>query len=339
MAVALAQKRVGKYTVQFLNSPKIIAAAGVVGPKEGEGPLSSYFDAVISDEMYGQNTAEKAERRFLQHACDQALNTARLSTADIDLYLAGDLLNQLITATFTARRLSVPYVGIYNACATLTAGLALSAMLVDGDYADRILTGVSSHYQTAERQFRYPVELNIQRKKTNQRTVTGAGAAVVAREGIGPRITHATLGRVVDYDLKDANDMGAAMAPAAADTFLRHLEDTDRTVVDYDLVLTGDLANNGKPLFNALLKEAGISLENKHQDAGALIYSPQQQVQAGGSGAACSAAVFYGYVLKEMADTRWRRVLLIATGSLHSPLSCLQGESIPCIAHAVAVET
>jgi stage V sporulation protein AD len=338
MAVGLAQKRIGKYTVQFPNSPKIIAAASIVGPKEGDGPLGAYFDTVVADEMHGQNTAEKAERQFLQDACQLAISTARLTTDDISYYLAGDLLNQLITATFTARQLGVPYVGVYNACATLTAGLALSAMLVDGDFADRVLVGTASHYQTAERQFRYPVELNVQRKKTNQRTVTGAGVAVVAREGIGPRITHATLGRVIDYDLKDVNDMGSAMAPAAADTLLRHLQDTGCTIGDYDLVLTGDLANNGKPMFNALIREAGISLGDKHQDAGALIYAARQNVQAGGSGPACSAVVFFGYVLKEMANTRWHRILLIATGSLHSPLTCQQGESIPCVAHAIAVE-
>lgn len=325
--------------MQFPNSPKIISAASIVGPKEGAGPLGKYFDVVQEDYMRNEPSAEKAERRFLQDACDRALSNLQLQAGDVQFYIAGDLLNQVISATFVGRRLAVPYLGVYNACASIADAITLGAMLVDGDFADRTLVGVSSHYQSAERQYRYPIELNIQRKATNQWTVSGAGAAIIAREGVGPRITHATLGRVVDYGLKDPNDMGCAMAPAAADTFLRHLHDTGRTPGDYDLILTGDLAAYGKSMFNELVKEAGITMGGKHQDAGALIFSAEQQVKAGGSGAACSAVVFFGYVLKEMAAGRWHRVLLLPTGCLHSPVSYQQGETLPCIAHAVVVET
>lgn len=334
----MAAKRAGRWTVYLPNSPRIISAASIVGPKEGQGPLAQHFDVVEQDSMRGKTSPEKAERLFMQDACNRALAQIALRPEDVDYFLGGDLLNQVVTAAFVARDLQSPFLGLYGACATIGSALSLASMLVDGDYAARVLVATSSHYQTAERQYRYPIELNIQRKATNQWTVTGAGAAVVAKEGAGPKITHVTVGRVVDYGLKDTNDMGAAMAPAAADALLRHLADLGRTPGDYDLILTGDLAGYGKKMFNHLVSEAGITLGGKHQDAGCLIFSPQQEVGAGGSGCACSAVVFLGYVLRELASTRWQRVLLIPTGALFSPLTYQQGESIPCVAHAIAVE-
>lgn len=335
----MTSKRLGRWTVQFPGSPRIVSASSVVGPKEGEGPLRSYFDVVEQDPMRGETTAEMAERRFMEDACNRALGQISLASEDVDVFLGGDLLNQIISASFTARSLQIPFLGLYNACATIGAALILGAMLVDCDWVTTALVAGASHYQTAERQYRYPIELNVQRKPTNQWTVTGAGAAVLAKQGNGPRITQATIGRVVDYGLKDTNDMGCAMAPAAADTFLRHMADTSQTPGDYDLILTGDLASYGKKMFKELVKDAGIGLGSKHQDAGDLIFSQQQRVGAGGSGVACLAVVAFGYVLKEMAATRWHRVLLLPTGALHSPVTYQQGESIPCVAHAIVVET
>lgn len=340
MAVGVTtQKRVGRWTMTFPNTPRIISASSIVGPKEGDGPLGQYFDKIDSEYMRGELIAEVAERRFMQDACDQALSEAKLSIQDIDLFLAGDLLNQIITSSFVARKLEAPFVGLFNACATIGEALTLAATLVDGDFVARALVATSSHYQTAERQYRYPIELNIARADTNHWTVSAGAAAIIAREGMGPKITHATLGRVMDYGLKDVNDMGSSMAPAAADTLLRHFQDTGRTPGDYDLIMTGDLGAYGKKMFNLLVKEAGITLGGKHQDAGDMMYSQKQQAGAGGSGAACSAVTIFGYVLKEMANTRWHRVLVIPTGSLHNKVTYDHGESMPAIAHAVVLET
>ncbi|MGI6083071.1 MAG: stage V sporulation protein AD [Limnochordia bacterium] len=335
----MTSRRLGRWTVHFPGSPRIVSAASVVGPKEGEGPLRSYFDVIESDPMRGEACPEAAERRFMEEACNRAIRLLNLKNDDIDIFLGGDLLNQVITAGFTARSLQIPFLGLYSACATVGAALMLAGTLVDCDWVTTALVAASSHYQTAERQFRYPIELNIQRKPTNQWTVTGAGAAVIAKQGEGPKLTHATIGRVVDYGLKDTNDMGCTMAPAAADTLLRHLADTGRTPGDYDLILTGDLAAYGAKMFRHLVKEASIGLGNKHQDAGQLIFSSQQKVGAGGSGCACVAVVGLGYVLKEMAAGRWHRVLLLPTGALFSPVTHMQGESIPCVAHAIVIES
>lgn len=340
MSVAVQQlvKRVGQRTVTFDKAPKIAGHYTVVGPREGAGPLGSYFDYITQDYMYGEISAEKSERKYLAHACREALARAQVSTDQVQYFISGDLLNQIVASTFVARDLGIPYFGIFGACSTSVEGLALGAMLVDGGFAERVLVSTASHYQTAERQFRYPIEMNIQRKATNQWTVTGAGAAVLSRDGSGPRVTAATIGNVVDYGLSDVNDMGSAMAPAAAETLLHHFRDTGRTPGDYDLIVTGDLSNVGKKLFNQLVREAGFTLGMKHQDAGATMYYPQQQPGAGASGCACSAVYILGYCMKEMVQGRYQRILAIATGSLHNPLTYQQGETIPTVAHAVVIE-
>lgn len=334
----MAQNRVGSQTIRLQNPPKIISTYSTVGPVEGKGPLATYFHDVLSDPMLGEPTPEKAERKILEQTVQKVLAQQKLATDDIQYFIAGDLLNQIITANFSARSLGVPLIGIFSACATFAEGIGLGSMLIDGNYADKVLVGVSSHYQTAERQYRYPIELNIQRKLTNQTTVTGAGALVLSREGEGPRVTHITFGKVVDMGIKDVNDMGSAMAPAAMDTLIRHLEDTGQTPGDYDLILTGDLASQGSKMLRVLTKEKGLSLGEKLHDAGAMIFGPQQSVGAGGSGAACSAVVTTGYVMKEIFQGKYRRVLLVATGALMNSLTYQQGESIPCIAHSVTIE-
>lgn len=334
----IAVKRQGLQTIQFGAPPHIIAASTIVGPREGEGPLAASFDTVVPSDLYGEKTPEKAEYRLLEEACQGALVKANLTADSIQYYLGGDLLNQIVTSSFVARQLQIPYLGLYAACATIGQGLALGGMIIDGGFADKVLVGAASHYHTAERQFRYPVELNIQHRGTNQTTVTGAGAAILANVGPGPRLTRVTWGKVIDYGLKDANDLGSAMAPAAADTLVRHFQDTGTTSGDYDLILTGDLARMGSKMFHKLLQDAGYVLGGKHQDAGLLIFSPQQKAGAGGSGAGCIASVLMGHVLKEMHQGRYHKILILPTGALFSPLTCQQGESIPCISHALVIE-
>jgi len=332
-------KRIGQQTFHFTDPPRLVGAKTIVGPKEGNGPLGEYFDEIVQDPLWGEKTPEKAERKFLEQASTAVLAENQYSEDDMDLFISGDILNQIISATFTARTLGIPYIGIFGACASIAEGMGLGAMLIDGGFASRLLVATSSHYQTAERQYRYPIELNMQRKSTNAWTVTGAAAAILSANESGARVTSVTVGRVMDYGLKDPNDMGAAMAPAANDTLMRHFQDTSTTPGDYDLILTGDLGSFGSKMLRTLAGKSGITLGEKHQDAGCLIFSPQQQTGVGGSGCACSATVFLGYVLKEMMRGRFKRVLLVATGALFNPLTWQQGETIPCIAHALVLET
>lgn len=359
-------KRIGHHTVQLQRPPRIVSAYTVMGPKEGSGPLGAYFDDVIADHMWHEDKPERAERKFLEKATARALQQADLKAEDMDYFISGDLLNQIVTSTYTARSLSIPYMGIFAACATSTEGLGLGALLIDGGFARRVLVATASHYQSVERQYRYPIELNVQRKATNQWTATGGAAVVLAadepdappadgQEGTehhphpngrpgsmaprGPRITRVTFGRVIDWGVADVNNMGAAMAPAAFDTLLRHFEDTNTTAEDYDLILTGDLARTGTRLFLTLLERAGVILLDKHMDGGASMYSPGQDAGAGASGAVTSAAALYGYALKEMAKGKYRRILALATGCLHSPVVWQQGETCPAICHAVVLES
>jgi len=333
-------QRLGQYTVQLSRPPRITAAFTLMGPREGAGPLGSYFDAIVDDYMWGETSAEKAERKYLEQAARRALQTAGLTEHDVDYFIAGDLLNQIVSSTYSARSLGIPYLGVFAACATSSLALGLAAMLVDAGFARRVLVATASHYQAVERQYRYPIELNIQRKETNQHTATGGAAAVVAppEEGTGPRITRITFGRVVDWGVTNANDMGSAMAPAACDTLLRHFQDTNTTPGDYDLILTGDLASVGSKVFRTLADRAGVTLGGKHMDGGASMYSAEQWSGAGASGSVCSMAAILGYVYKEMGRGRYRRVLVLPTGCLHSPTTWQQGDSCPGISHALVLE-
>jgi len=333
-----APKKNGMQTVWFQNPPVIIATASIVGYREGEGPLGKTFDLVVQDTYYGEKTWEKAEQRMLQEAMQKALEKAGLQVKDIDFMLAGDLLNQIITANFTARVLGIPFLGLYGACSTMYEGLALGAMLIDGGFAEKVLVGSSSHYNTTERQYRFPTELGNQRPMTAQWTVTGAGAAVLAREGSGPVITHATIGKVVDLGQGDSMNMGAAMAPAAADTITCHLQDTARQPDYYDLIVTGDLGAYGKKLAEQLVTQYGYNISDRFTDCGILIYSAAQDVHAGGSGCGCSAVVTCGYLIDSLKTGKYKRLLGIGTGALLSPCSVQQGETVPGIGHAVVIE-
>ncbi|MGQ9779179.1 MAG: stage V sporulation protein AD [Bacillota bacterium] len=320
--------------------PVVIQTGTVVGPTEGEGPLRDWFDHIYTDPMAGERSFEQAEKEMMLNACYTALHKAGKAPTDVDFFLAGDLLNQIITSGFAALALKIPFLGLYGACSTSAESLAVATALVDAGFAGLVLCAVSSHNSTAERQYRYPTEYGSFRKPTAQWTVTGAGAALVAAEGYGPRITHVTVGTVEDYGVKDPFNLGAAMAPAAATTLARHFADTGRSPDYYDLIVTGDLGSFGHRLLLDLVAEkGGFDLTKNSQDCGVMTYDGERQdVHAGGSGCACSAVVVFGYLYRQMLAGKLRRVLLCATGALHSPTSVQQGENIPVIAHAVSLE-
>lgn len=332
-----ATKKLGRQTIAFANPPVILGEASVVGPKEGQGPLGNNFDKIMPDTLFGEQTWEKAERKMLKESCLMVLKNTNLQPQDMDFMMAGDLLNQIISANFTARDLAIPFIGLYGACSTMFEGLALGSMLIDGGFANHVLASASSHYDTAERQYRFPTEMGVQRPMTAQWTVTGAGSVVLG-EGLGPAVTHVTIGKVIDLGIKDPNDMGSAMAPAAADTIIQHFKDTGRAPADYDLIFTGDLASVGRALTEQLVKQAGYDLSKNYTDCGILIFDPTQDTHAGGSGCGCSAVVLAGYLLKEMRAGKLKRILGVGTGALLSTTSSQQGESIPGIAHAVVID-
>lgn len=330
--------RVGRQTWHFPNDVRILATATAVGPKEGQGPLGSLFDQVYDDLYCGQDSWENAERQLMQDAVSIALQKAQLTGAEIDVFFAGDLLNQNITTSFAAEKLAIPLMGMYGACSTSMLTLANAAALVNAGYAKKAIAACSSHNATAERQFRYPTEYGGQKPPSAQWTVTGAGAAVVGTGGKGPRITYATMGKVVDMGIKDPFDMGSAMAPAAAATLQTHFADTKRRPDDYDLIVTGDLAAVGFPILKDLMKRDGYDLDGVYNDCGLLVYSPDQDVFAGGSGCASSAVVTYSQIVDQLNKGVLKKALVCATGALLSPVSYQQGNSIPCIAHAVSLE-
>jgi len=324
----------------FERKPVLLGTAAVVGPFEGQGPLADDFDIIHGDLSVGQQSWEKAERTLLEEAVKLAIENAGLTKDQVQFYVGGDLTNQIISNSFAARSLSIPFLGLFGACSTSMESLALAAQLVDSGAARYVVAGTCSHNATAEKQYRYPTEYGSQKPPTAQFTVTGAGAAVVADKGDGPAVTRATIGRVVDMGIKDPFNLGAAMAPAAVDTIEAHLRDFRIEPGYYDVIATGDLSGVGHPLARDLFRQHGIPIDQTHfTDCGLLIYDfEKQMVQAGASGCGCSAVVTYGHLLKRMRRGEIRRMLIVATGALLSPISYQQGESIPCIAHAVAIE-
>jgi stage V sporulation protein AD len=329
----------GKQTWVFQNSLYVNSTGTAVGPKEAEGPLGDYFDITYDDLHCNEENWELAERRLMSDSIEQALKKVDLQTSDIDFFLAGDLLNQTVTANYVARQLSIPFLGMFGACSTSMETLAIGAALVDGGFANRVLATVSSHNATAERQFRYPTEYGGQKPDTATSTVTGAGTALVSREAGTIRITAATIGKVQDLGITDPFDMGSAMAPAAAHTIQQHFDDLQRTAADYDLIVTGDLSGVGTPIARQLLLDEGYNLGDVYNDCGLMIYRKDQEVFAGGSGCACSAVVTYGYLLQEMKKGNYNRILVVATGALLNPTMIQQKESIPTIAHGVVFES
>lgn len=335
----MAEKKIGTQSIKFENPPCILSTGTIVGKKEGEGPLKDYFDKIIEDDLYGEDSFEKAEGKIYKEAVETAIKKLDLKNTDIDFLFGGDLLDQIISSSFSARELRIPFLGLYGACSTMTESLCLSSITIDGGYANRVVAVTSSHFCAAERQFRFPLELGSQRPPTSQWTVTGSGAVLLGKEGNGPVITHATIGRVMDFGINDANNMGAAMAPAAADTILRHFKDTGFGPDYYDLIITGDLGKVGRDLAQDLVSTGGYNIVGKFTDCGIEIFDlDNQDVHSGGSGCGCSAVVFGGYIYNELKKGNLNRVLLISTGALLSPTSTMQGETIPGIAHAVTIE-
>ncbi|RKD22732.1 stage V sporulation protein AD [Ammoniphilus oxalaticus] len=322
----------------FVNRPVIQGAGAVGGPFEAEGALALDFDILHGDTWLGQDSFEKAEKKMLEEACEIAIGKAGLKKADIQFFLSGDLMNQIITSSFAARTLGCPYLGLFSACSTSMEGLALGASIINNNGGNYVLCGAASHNSTAEKQYRYPTEYGAQKPPTAQWTVTGAGAVVLSKEGDGPHVISATLGRVVDMGLSDPFNMGAAMAPAAADTLVAHFRDLQCSPNDYDLIATGDLGGVGYEIAKDLLSKHGFEMDERFVDCGMMIYTEKQPVFAGASGAGCSAVVTYGHILNRMKRGELNKVLIVATGALLSPISFQQNESIPCIAHAVAIE-
>ncbi|KGM95466.1 stage V sporulation protein AD [Clostridium novyi A str. 4552] len=336
-------KRIGKQTIKLENKPRIIATTSVVGPKEGEGPLKDYFDVILSDDLNGKDSFEKAESSIMYRAVQETLKKSNLEEKDIHYLVAGDLLNQTAASNFAARDVDIPFLGLYGACSTMSESLGVASMLVNAEYADYAIAATSSHFSSAERQFRFPLEMGSQRTPTAQWTVTGSGSMLIARDGIRegkfPYASYFTVGKIKDYGQTDTSDMGSAMAPAAVDTLKQHFEDTGRSPEDYDLIASGDLGNLGKKITEELLKEYGYNISGNYIDCGDEIFDKERQkVNCGGSGCGCSAVVSCGYIYKNILKGKYKKVLLVSTGALMSSTTSLQGESIPGIAHAVSIE-
>ena len=331
-------QKLGKQTIKFENPPTILDCACIVGPKESEGPLAKYFDQCLDDELWGEKTWEKAESKIIKETVNMAISKSGIPSSEIEFCFAGDLLNQCISSSFGLRELNIPFFGIFGACSTFVEGLSLASIFVENgiNYA---ICASSSHFCSSEKQFRFPLELGNQRPPTSQWTVTGAGSSVIAKSGQGPFITHITPGKIVDMGIKDANNMGAAMAPAAYDTLITHLKDTGRSPNYYDAILTGDLGHIGSSILKDLCKDIGYNINSVYNDCGVLIFDKDKQdTHSGGSGCGCCASVFSGYLFKQLKDKNLKRLLLIATGALMNSTSSQQGESIPGIAHAISIE-
>lgn len=319
--------------------PVIISTATVGGPFEANGAIPDDFDLLHADLWLNQDSYEKAHKILFEEACQKAIEKAGIQKEQIQFLLGGDLINQITPTSFASRTIGSPYLGLFGACSTSMEGLAIGASIINAKGASYLLTGASSHNAAVEKQFRYPTEYGGQKPPTAQWTVTGAGAAVLSDSGEGPKVTSATIGRIVDMGLTDPFNMGGAMAPAAVDTIEAHLTERNIDPSYYDLIVTGDLGSIGHEVSLDLLKKHGVSIQEKqYQDCGLMIYREDQPVLSGASGAGCSATVVYGHLLNRMKQGEFQRMLVVATGALLSPLSFQQSETIPCIAHAVSIE-
>ncbi|MEL7646478.1 MAG: stage V sporulation protein AD [Sedimentibacter sp.] len=329
-------KKIGKQTFSIKDNVFVRDTYTIVGKKEGEGPLKDNFHMIVDDDLWGEDSWEKCELKFQKSAVEKLMEANNLQKSDIDLLIAGDLLNQITSSSFAARDLMLPYVGVYGACSTMALTMGLASLIIDGGFAENIICVTSSHFCSAERQYRLPLEMGGQRHMSAQWTVTGSGAVWLSKNGNGPRVRNVTFGKITDLGVKDANNMGAAMAPAAYDTLSQHLEDTG---VDYDLIVTGDLGTIGKGIVNKMFNDDKKSIEKKYDDCGTIIYDIEKQdVHSGGSGCGCSATVFGSFLFKKLMNKEINKLLFTSTGALHSPTATLQGESIPGIAHSVGIE-
>ncbi len=332
-------KKIGEQSLYINTKISIIATSAVVGPKEGKGPLGKYFNVVKNDILAGEESWEKAESEIVKEAMELAVKNARLHIDEIDYVISGDLLNQSIGSTFGIKELNRPYLGVFSACATFGEAMSLGGMLIDGDFATKILIGASSHFCSAEKQFRFPLGLGTQRPLTTTWTVTGCGSAVLSKGGDGPFIKKVTTGKIVDLGIADTNNMGAAMAPAAADTIYAHFNDFNIKPSYYDLIITGDLGYLGSELLIKLLEKRGLNLKDNYTDCGIQIFDREKQdTHCGGSGCACSAVTFANFYYEKLKSKELSKILFVPTGALLSTTSAQQGETIPCIAHAIGIE-
>lgn len=336
--VPLTNKHIGPQTVALASPPSVVAFSNIGGKLEGKGPLAAYFDELSQDSFFGADTWEKGESAMQERVLRRALKKAGMEAQDLDYVLAGDLLNQCIGTSFGLRSFHIPFYGLYGACSTMGESLALGAMLIDGGFASFIAALTSSHFCTAERQYRMPVPYGNQRTPTAQWTATAAGCCILGAQGDGPYVTHVTCGRIVDKGITDANNMGAAMAPAAYDTLRAHFQATGTSPADYDLVVTGDLGALGHEIVTDFFRQDGVDMTKNYRDCGMLLYDLEaQDMHAGGSGCGCCAATLNGYLLGGMREHKWDRILFCPTGALLSPVSSSQGQSIPGICHAVCL--
>jgi len=328
----------GKQTIVFKNPPIITCAYSSAGPKEVAGPLGDYFDNKLQDELLGEDSWEKAESKLIKQTVQGLLHKANKKQEDIQYLFAGDLQNQVIASTFGLKDFNIPFFGLYGACSTMGESMCLASMIVAGGMADLVMAGTSSHYCAAEKQFRFPVEYGGQRALTQQWTVTGSGFVLISRCGVGPKIDAITPGKMVDLGIKDTFNMGAAMAPAAVDTILTHLEDTNQKPSDFDAIITGDLGNCGIDIAVDIANKLGTDLSGVLNDCGKLIFDDKKQdTHCGGSGCGCSGSVFAGYLYAQLLRRNLKKILLVPTGALMSPGSTQQGNTIPGVAHAVSI--
>ena len=332
--------KIGKYSIEFDNKPLISASASVVGQKEGEGPLGEYFDRVIDDPMAGQNTWEEAESEMQRQLVDELLIKSGLQAKEIRYFFAGDLLGQLIATSFGISGFEVPVFGLYGACSTMGEALSLAAMTVSAGYADNVIAMTSSHFGSAEKQFRFPLDYGNQRPLCATWTVTGAGGVILSASGESDIcVSGITTGRIVDYGIQDSFNMGAAMAPAACDIIYNHLMDFERRPEDYDAIYTGDLGSVGQTILIDLMDKRGFDISKVHHDCGVEIYDAgTQDTHAGGSGCGCSAATLSAQILRRIREGGYSRVLFVPTGALLSTISFNEGKTVPGIAHAVVIE-
>ena len=325
-------------TIKFKNKPYLMEGYSIVGPLEGKGPLKDYFDYVLIDDTLKEKSFEKAERKLLQKIVRGAIDKSGLNVSDIDFMFGGDLLNQIVSSSYTARELELPFIGLYSACATMAEALALAGIFVDNGLCKFSLAATCTHFSSAERQYRFPLELGNQRPPTAQWTITGGGASIISNIPTNVRLVSATFGKVIDFGVGDVNNMGAAMAPAACDTIEEHLKNMGRKSSDYDFIATGDLGKLGSEILIDLMENDGIILGKNYQDCGCMMYDKTQRVFMGGSGAGCSASIFNSYILSKLKKGEFKRVLLVSTGALMSTTTSQQGDTIPSIAHAVEFE-
>ena len=332
-------KKVGNHSYILKNPVTICSTASIVGPKEKAGPLHKYFDNCLEDEFWGEKTWEKAESKIIKETVNMAISKSGIASNNIDFCFAGDLLNQCIASSFGLRETNLPYIGLFGACSTFIESMLLGSICIDGEFGENVICAASSHFCSAEKQFRFPLELGNQRAPSSQWTVTGAGCSILSKNGTGPYITTITPGKIVDMGIKDSNNMGAAMACAAEDTLISHFKDTGRNPSYYDAIFTGDLGHIGKDILIDLAESKGYNIKANYNDCGVLIFDKDSQdTHAGGSGCGCIASVFSGYVYKTLQDKKLKKVLMIATGALTNATSAQQGESIPGIAHAISIE-